>query len=69
MVEVLVKTVFRCATNIAGGDKIIVDEAVCEVYDADFNEAGQFSDVRIELSNGEVLVYGCFEDIEVVTEE
>ena len=63
------KTEFRFADNIAGGDKIIVDGVVREVYDADYAVPEWTSTVRIETVEGDVLVYGSVESIEVVVEE
>ncbi len=61
------KTKVVDAEDVAGGDKIVLDGVVFEVYDAD-SDVGRYDDVRIELSNGEVLTYGCFDEVILVEE-
>lgn len=67
--EVLVKTTFVFADNVAGGDKILVDGIAREVYNADYVVPEWTSTVRIETVEGDVLVYGSTETIEKVVEE
>lgn len=62
------KTIFVYADNIAGGDKILIDGVVKEVFDADYVVPEWQSTVRIECVDGDVLVYGSSESIEVVEE-
>lgn len=63
------KTTFGFADNVAGGDKILVDGVVREVYNADYVVPEWTSTVRIETVEGDVLIYGSTETVEMVVEE
>lgn len=62
------KTIFKFAEDVGGGDKIIVDGIVKEVYDADYVVPEYESTVRIEMIDGDVLMYGAVQSVEVVEE-
>lgn len=62
------KTVFKAAEDVAGGDKIIVDGTVKTVNDADYVVPEWTSTIRIELVGGGDFTCGSSQSIEVVEE-